>query len=555
MNTEAWRGVSRGGLKNVIEILAEEAGFRVSECRFEDSVLYCMVELRNLPKAVARLHEYPGCKLTACLAYDYRFVDGFFHVAYILDCFSHGRYIVLDSRIPPAEATADSVAVKLGCNACLWCEWEARDLYGIEFRGHPGSGRLVLPDNWPEDNYPLRKDSKLPPGVYGGVGGRGSLEAIVPIGPYHPALHEPEYFELVVEGERIVEARYRGFFVYRGIEKLAETRFTYDQIPFLAERICGICGYTHSCCYCQALEKALCIDVPERALYIRTILLELERIHSHLLWMAAMFHAMGYEPGFMHIMLLREKVMDMAEKLTGNRKTYGMNLPGGVRRDIDAELAKKLLGEVEKSVHRALKLARSYLEIPEVRSRVEGVGVLSRYDAKKHSTVGPTARGSGLGVDVRKDHPYAAYGVGVDVDVKVRDEGDVLARFMVRVEETEDSLRIIREALNTIPPGEVLNRDIEYKPLKTGLSATEAPRGEDIHYLITGYSSRVFRWKVRAPSYNNIAALPVMLEGYSLADAPVIIASIDPCFSCTDRIVIVDSKTGRRYRFGGRRRL
>ncbi len=534
-----------------IQVLTEEIGLPRDKCIDDGKVLYCTVNENELAVMAVRLHEYPGCKLTSCLAYDNRFIDGFFHIAYVFDCFSHNKYIVLDTRVPSPAPVSNSLAQKLKCSACLWCEWEIRDLYGIEFREHPGRGRLVLPDTWPENVHPMRKDApsiriKTPPSAP--VTRRGAGKAIVPVGPYHPALHEPEYFELVVDGERVVEARYRGFFVYRGIEKLAEERFTYDQVPFLAERICGICGFTHSCCYCQAVEKALGINVPERALYIRTLLLELERVHSHLLWMAIMFHTIGYEPGFMHLMFLREKVMDVAEKLTGNRKTYGMNLPGGVRRDIDPGKAQALLGGLEKQVKKALKLARSYLEVSEARSRIEEVGVLSRYDAKKHSALGPVARASGLGVDVRKDHPYAAYGLGVDVDVKVRDEGDVLARFLVRIDETEESMRIMREVLERMPGGEIITRDYEYKPMRRGLSATEAPRGEDIHFVITGLSSRLFRWKVRAPSYNNISILPIMLEGYTLADAPVIIASIDPCFSCTDRVIVVDRASGKKRR-------
>ncbi len=438
-----------------------------------------------------------------------------------------------------------------------WAEREIRDILGVEFEGHPDPRRLVLPDDWPEGVYPLRKDFKhdnksVPrePREYP-LKKAGLSETALPVGPYHPALHEPEYFKLFVEGDTVVDAEYRGFCVYRGIEKLVEGRMNYNQIPFIAERICGICGYTHSCCYCQALEEAAGIEVPERALYIRTILLELERIHSHLLLIGVAMHLLGYDTGFMHLWRIREAVMDLCEDLTGNRKTYGMNLPGGVRRDIDekrVEAVKRVLDKLEEDYKRIINVIAS---LREIRERTIEIGVLDKETARRISVVGPVARASGLDRDVRRDHPYAAYG-DLEFKVPVYSEGDVWARVMVRVEEVFESISIVRQALDRMPKGEITAKVKSIPSGRYGMSATEAPRGEDVHFLITGKGNRVYRWKVRAPTYNNLPAVPYMLRGYKLADAPIIIASIDPCFSCTDRLVVVDVRSSRKRVFSAR---
>ncbi|NPA05219.1 MAG: hydrogenase large subunit [Crenarchaeota archaeon] len=511
------------------------AGLR--DCREEGGgVVYCRAGAGEGIRAAARLHEDSGCRLTTCLAYDYRLVDGSFHVVYVFDCPRLGRYIDIDIAV--SDSSIDSLAAVLETMQCKWCEWEIRDLYGIGFRGHPGRGRLVLPDSWPEDYHPLRKDAPSRPPRLERPARRRARGPGLPLGPYHPALHEPEYFELEVEGERVKGVRYRGFFVYRGIEKLAEDRFRAEQVPFLAERICGICGFVHSTTYCMAFERAVGIEVPERAKYLRSMLLEIERIHSHLLCTAVMLHAAGYDTGFMQLMAVREEVMSVAEELTGNRKTYSANTPGGVRIDPDDSLVREAVERVSRAAEKAVKLARSFLEVSEVYTRLEGVGVLGRRDAWRHGALGPVARASGIDVDVRRDHPYAAYG-SLEFEVPVRDEGDCLARYLLRLDEVLESASILRQIARSIPRGPVVNRDYDYAELRVGQAASEAPRGECIHYVITGVSGRLWRWKVRAPSYNNIPLLELMLKGYLVADAPVIISSIDPCFSCTDRLIRV----------------
>lgn len=534
--------------ENVVKDYIKKLSIYYSDVSVIGDTIYASIPRHTFREAVRLVHDTFNCYLRTCVGVDERLINGFYAMYYIFGDDVNGLNIILKTYAPKEKPVFFSV--KDICPACDWCEMEARDLLGFEFIGRE-QYRLVLPNWWPKDLYPLRKDVPYnirPKSSYTGerVGmvKKGSSVPI-PIGPYHPALHEPEYFELYVEGEKVVDVEYRGFHVHRGIEKLAETRMTYQQVPFLAERICGICGFVHSTCYCQAVEKAARIDVPERALFIRSIVLEIERIHSHLLWIGVVSHLLGYDTGFMHVWRIRELSMYLAELLTGSRKTYGINLIGGVRKDISDEKIPKILELLQTIEEEFRKLAETLLSIPEIKKRLKETGVLPKEDARKLSVVGPTARASGLDRDVRRDLPYAAYGY-VDFNVPVYDEGDNFARTLVRIEEVYESINIIRQLLKQMPKGSIMAEDVEIPEYKVAVSLVEAPRGENVHFVITG-SGKPYRWRVRAPTYQNIPALKVMLKGVMLADAPLTIASIDPCFSCTDRIVVLRSNGQRDF--------
>ncbi|MEM4425934.1 MAG: nickel-dependent hydrogenase large subunit [Candidatus Nezhaarchaeales archaeon] len=368
-------------------------------------------------------------------------------------------------------------------------------------------------------------------------------ELVIPLGPYHPAFKEPELFKLYVDGESIVNVDIRLGFQHRGIEYLAQ-RLTVQQVVFLVERICGICSTSHPICFCQAVEEAMGLEVPDRARYIRTLIAELERIHSHLLWAGVALHLIGYDTLFMYFWRYREPVCELFEELTGNRQHYAMLCPGGVRRDIDLKRMKPKILKVMKEIKEAItKLADAVARDRLVRARMEGIGVLTKQDALKYCVVGPTARGSGLKIDVRADEPYAAY-KELGVDVKVMTEGDVLARTLVRVLETLESIEIVERCVDSMPNGPITAEFNEY-PVADGIGKHEAPRGEDIHYVKLNGTPVPERVKIRAPTYANLPSLVPQLIGYSIADAPIILGSIDPCFSCTERVSIVDVRDGR----------
>ncbi|MFA4668864.1 NADH-quinone oxidoreductase subunit C [Pyrococcus kukulkanii] len=509
------------------------------------------VEREDLPEIVLYFLDHPEWKetqLSTMVATDERPLNGKFSIIYWLSV--NGKagdfYLGVKAYIPENESWFISITPKhRGAN---WYEREAMEMLGLEARGHPDPRRLVLPDDWPSYVYPLRKDfhySDSPPGEkFYPYKKPKENEFVVPYGPYHVALEEAAHFRLYVRGETITDVDYRGFYAHRGIEKIVEGRLTYDQVCFIAERICGICGCTHSTAYCQAVERAGEIEVPERAEYIRTIVLEIERLHSHLLHLGIVCHLTGYDYGFMKAWKIREHVMWLAERLTGNRKTYGMLLIGGVRRDI-LEYRRSLIEKTIKNIKTEFEeFVDATISTRTFVKRCEEVGVLPYKLAKEWDVDGPLGRASGRDFDVRRDHPYAAY-KDLDFKVPVYKEGDVLARALLRIEEVRESIWIIEQALDMMPGGDIL---AEYKGIpayREAIGVTEAPRGENVHYVMTGPGNKLYRYRVRAATYNNLPAVPDMMRGYTIADAPLIVASIDPCYSCTERVQIVDVETGK----------
>lgn len=369
-------------------------------------------------------------------------------------------------------------------------------------------------------------------------------EVVLPIGPYHPALTEPEFFQVYVSGEEIVDAKVRIGYNHRGIEWLAQ-RKTIHQVPFLVERICGICSNAHPMCFCQSVEEAGDIVVPDRARHIRTLIAELERIHSHLLWAGIASHLIGYDTLFMYFWRHREPICELLDLITGNRQHYAINCIGGVRRDIDLEkYGSKILGVLKSLTPAVLRLGDAVVKDRVVKARMEGVGILSTDNARKYCVVGPTARGSGIGIDVRKNEPYAAYR-DVGVDVKVFTECDVMARTLVRVHETLESAEIVRRTMDAMPNGPI-KAELNGFPTGEGVGKVEAPRGEDIHYVRLNGTDKPERLKIRAPTYMNLGSIVPQLVGYTIADAPLIIGAVDPCMCCTDRIALVDVRKGRK---------
>jgi len=471
-----------------------------------------------------------------------------FLVSHVFSLTDDHLFVVVHSLVPEEELEIDSITPDIP--AAGWAEREIQDLLGIKMAGHPDPRRLIVADDWPEGLYPFRKDfphdgfPESMPEYRPKMKENPEGSVVIPIGPFFPSLEEPAYFRLFVEGEKIVGSDYRGFYNHKGIEKLGESELNYNQVPFLAERICGICGTTHSTAYCQAVENAAEIEVPKRAKFIRTILLEFERIHSHLLWLGIAGHIVGFDTILMQVWRIREPIMWLSEKITGNRKTYGINLVGGVRRDIPKELHSEIITIVDKIYKETNAVFNAIVTDTPLLMRLEGVGILPNEDAINFSTLGPTARGSGVAIDTRVDHPYAAYDM-VQVNKVVETGEDVLARTLVRIKEVLESVNIIKQCLSEMPDGAIMAKiDKPIPPGKIGLSSTEAQRGEAHHFVLTGEDNKPYRWKARAPTYQNLQAVPVMILEENIADVPISIASYDPCFSCTDRMETVDVKTG-----------
>ena len=365
----------------------------------------------------------------------------------------------------------------------------------------------------------------------------------IPIGPQHPALKEPESFQLALEGEKIYEASMRLGYNHRGMEKACEQR-SYIQDIYLLERVCGICSHSHSTAFIQAVEELAGLQIPPRAQYIRVLIAELERIHSHLLWLGVAGHEVGFDTLLMYSWRDREIVMDLLALISGNRVNYGMNTIGGVRRDVTPEQ----LAAVAKGVDALEERTKYYIQVGTEEStliaRLSKVGYLSNADALKLGTIGPTGRASGIDTDTRRDDPYACY---ADLDFKVVTDThcDVYGRLLVRMGELMQSYGIIRQVIAKIPPGPVAVKAPRKIPAGEAFSRYEAPRGEDVHFVRSNGTEKPERVKVRAPTLANLASVARMMEKNYLADAPIIIAAIDPCFSCTDRAVVLKQNGAR----------
>lgn len=367
---------------------------------------------------------------------------------------------------------------------------------------------------------------------------------IVPIGPQHPALKEPGHFEFTVDGETVTGASVRLGFVHRGIEKATEER-TYIQDLYLLERICGICSHVHAMAFALGVEKLAGVTVPERAQAIRVLVAEMERIHSHLLWLGVAAHEAGFDTLFMYAWRDREKVMDLLEQLCGNRVNYSINVLGGVKEDVNDTIREGILNAMDYLETRTdlyLKLVTTERTLI---GRTRGIGIMEKQTAARLGTVGPTARASGLERDIRIEAPYAAY-MQYPARIVIENTGDLEARFVVRVKELYESFRLIRSILSTLPAGELTTKMPRRIPEGETISRVEAPRGELFYYIKSNGSDKPDRVKVRTPSINNFASVMATAVGHKLADIPMILSGIDPCFSCNDRMVSIRGAEGRQ---------
>ena len=360
---------------------------------------------------------------------------------------------------------------------------------------------------------------------------------VLAVGPFHPLQEEMEFFQLSVDGEIVTDIDMRISYNHRGIEKISES-LQFDQVPFLVSRVCGICSASHPLAYVQAVEELVGVKLPERALYVRTIINELERIHSHILWAGLAGHFIGYDTVFMWSWKYREPVLDLLEEITGNRNNYGNVKVGGCREDIPDELKPKIIEEVDKIEKKMNMLIKAILDDPILHARLKGVGVLSKEDGIKYAVTGPTARASDIAIDVRRDDPYAAY-ADLDWDVISQPEGDVFAKVVVRLLEVVESIKIIRQAVKKLPGGPIAT-EVKEIPPGEAVGHVEAPRGETLHYVRSDGGNRPTRHKIRAPSFVNVPSFRASCIGGHIADVTITLAAVDPCYSCTERLAVVD---------------
>jgi len=510
-----------------------------------DNRIYLRCEAENSYAVNKFLFEDVPLRFVIATCFD---ADDCFEVIYHytydqLGCVVNLTAFIRDRQKPVIESIAPFLP------AAEWIEREMHDLLGIEFKNHPDMRRLILSDDWPEGVYPLRRDFKeLPKRPDGEPSCRPLVESpatrkvrlekpVVGVGPLHPLQEEMEYFQLATDGEIVTDIDMRISYNHRGIEKISES-LQFDQVPLLVSRICGICSASHPLAYINAVEEIAGVTAPDRAQYVRTIIAELERIHSHMLWVGLAGHFIGYDTVFMWAWRYREPVLDLLEEITGNRNNYGNVTIGGCRDDVPNELIPKILKELDLIEKKMEMLTKAVLDDPILHARLKGVGILSKEDAIRYAVTGPTARASGVAIDVRADEPYAAY-ADLDWNVISQPEGDVFAKAVVRLLETFESIKIVRQALNKLPDGPIAVKVKEIPPGE-GCGHAEAPRGETFHYVRSDGGNRPVRHKARAPSYVNVPSFKASCIGQHIADVTITLAAVDPCYSCTERLAIVD---------------
>ncbi len=502
--------------------------------RPETNRLDVVIESSGLVPAVSALKNARWGYLTALTGLDLGVEAGVVEALYHF-C-SDAAVTTLRVRLPRIGGSVPSIYQLIP--AVGFYERELAEMYGVTVTGMPDDSRLFLPDDWPVGVYPLLKDFdpqsaqpvKVPPPPRGSSTGE---RFIIPIGPQHPALKEPGHFEFTVDGEIVTAARMRLGYVHRGIEKAVEQR-NWIQSLYLLERVCGICSHTHSVAYCLGVEQLAQVEVPPRAQAIRELIAGLERIHSHLLWLGVAAHEAGFDTLFMYSWRDRETVMDLLETVSGNRVNYSANILGGVKIDITAEFAEAIRRGIDYLEERS----RHYLDIVTTDTmflqRTRGIGAMTREQAEHFGVLGPLARASGILRDVRVEAPYGAY-TRFPISAVTAQAGDLEARFVVRLKELFVTCNAIRTILDNLPPGELAVKVPRRIPAGETISRVEAPRGELFYFIRSTGGDKPDRVKVRTPSLCNWTSVLHQAIGCQLADVPLLLAGMDPCFSCNDR--------------------
>ena len=355
--------------------------------------------------------------------------------------------------------------------------------------------------------------------------------SIVPYGPQHPVLPEPIHLDLVLEDEKVLAAIPSIGFIHRGLESLTSKK-DFNEMVYVAERICGICSFMHGMGYCMALEDIMNVEVPRRADYLRTIWAEMSRLHSHLLWLGLLADGFGFESLFMHSWRLREKILDMFEVSTGGRVIFSVNTIGGVLKDMPNDMLKdfvRQLNDMEKEIR---EMTDIFLTDYTVKSRLVDIGIITGEDAIRRGAVGPMMRASGINVDMRKNG-YAAYN-DLDFEVITSSKCDSYARCEVRIGEIFQSIDIIRQCVEKIPDTEI-NTKVTGMPNGESFIRVEQPRGEAFYHVRANGTKFLDRFRVRTPTFANIPALTQTLQGCQYGDVPLLVLTIDPCISCTER--------------------
>lgn len=497
------------------------------------------VAKEDIPTIAYYVHNATGLRGTLSLqwAVDLRPLEARFRIYYLFSLPERGAWLILSIELPDGDRLYPSITPRI--HAAKWYEREIRDLFGLIPVGHPDLRRLVRHEHWPKGTHPLKKDFPWDhvmgrqQGEYHfrHIEGEGVFE--VPVGPIHAGVIESGHFRFSVAGEPIMQLELRHFWKHRGVEKLFENRALINGVS-LAERVSGDTSFGHGLCYCQAVEALLEITVPPRAMYLRTLFLELERLHNHLGDVGAICNDAAYALALAHCGRMKERIMQLNDRLTGSRFLRGVNTVGGVGVDLRPDQLDEVVREINEIDRDFAELSAILLDNASLIDRLETTGVLTEQTARDHGVMGVAGRASNIDRDVRRDHPFAAYG-RLTFRVPVVNYGDVRARVRVRVDEIRESVGLIRQVRADIPDGPVAAPVGATPPAgEWALAAVEGWRGEILYYVMAGANGAIHRCKVRDPSFVNWPAIQFAVLGNIIPDFPLINKSFNLSYAGTD---------------------
>lgn len=486
-------------------------------------------------REAARLMQEHGAFLLTMLGNDERDYNGHFRVYVDFALPEEQAIVEVSVSIPPETPSFPSITPIWP--SAHWLEREIRDMFGLVPEGHPDLRRVAVHPDWPRDVFPLRKDFKTGtkvPRVAGEmefmpVQGEGLYQ--VPVGPVHAGIIEPGHFRFTTFGEDVINLQAQLFYTHRGIEKIAEGKH-FQEAVLVAERVCGVCAASHAVAYARAIEVLAGINAPPRARYIRTILLEMERLYNHVGDIGNMCAGIGFSFGISRGAILKERLMRLNMHITGHRYLRGTIIPGGVK--IDIHETAELHAELQKIQRELAELTSTMLASQSLLDRMQTTGVLPTEEAKALGAVGPAARASGIDRDLRRDLPYAAYGE-LDFAVPLQTKGDVFCRIKQRMEEAEQSFGLVRQAIEKLPQGELAVEITYLPPYHTAVGYTESARGANVHWVMSGPDHTIYRYMVRSASHCNWPVVPLCLPGNIVPDFPLINKSFELCYACLDR--------------------
>lgn len=524
--------------KQWLSRLMQQLGIKI--CSSEatgDQETIILIEKRDLLEVCQFLRNEKEGRLFTMVGSDEREINGSFSLYYVFSFDPFQYFIKVKILIDPLDMTFPSIAVEIP--AANWYEREVKDLLGLRPQGHPDPRPLILHGDWPEDLHPLHKDFPLTAQAPR-VQSRESFMSYdseditqIPVGPIHAGIIEPGHFRFGAVGDTVMHLDARLFFTHRGLEKASEG-MPLSKALFVAERICGVCTLSHSVSFAQAVERAGDISIPTRANYLRTLFLELERLYNHIGDVGNICAGFGFSVGISQGARLKELLLQLNERITGHRYLRGTVRLGGVRMDLteeDVEDIEKTLQYIKKEFGEVVNL----LLFHEIAiNRMAKTGILPLEHVNNLEVVGVAARASGRSVDIRKGQPYAAYG-DVQFDVPVYQEGDVLARIRVRIDEVFESLSIIDQVLRNLPNGDIQIGIPKLTPYRSAMGWAESPRGETVHWIMIGPDQTVYRYRVRSATYSNWPAVPLAMKGNIVPDFPLINKSFELCYACCDR--------------------